>query len=159
MGKILPILFLLTLAFVVGAQTTHEKLAGEWQINAKKTPAKDLVVGTVWTISLKGDSVKIRRASFTGEIALDLLANGKGESNGVYGLGNVRSKTIWSGDELIRTYFIPSPAIRPTKPTENTETYRLSKDGNTLTYELTGKMEGSYGDPSIVRKLVFDRKN
>ena len=159
MIKTILVVGLLFLCSIAGsAQQARADLAGEWQLNAKKTPTKDYVAGTVWTISIDADVMKIRRSSIKGEAELKLLTNGKGESNDIYGIRSTRSKTKWEGNNLIRSFFMSSPMVSPSRATENVEVYRISKDGKTLTYELSAKMEGGYGDPIVVRKLIFDRK-
>lgn len=158
MRAILIVGLLIIFSIAGSAQQARENYAGEWQINATRTPTKDLVAGTVWTISIDGDVMKIRRSSIRGEVEMKLLTNGKGESNDIYGTGSTRSKTKWEGNNLIRSFFMSSPMVSPSRASENVEVYRISKDGNTLTYELSAKMEGGYGDPIVVRKLIFDRK-
>ncbi|MBK9526946.1 MAG: hypothetical protein IPO41_01120 [Acidobacteria bacterium] len=124
---------------------------------------RELSDKVVWTISMAGNEIAVKKSYITKNEetnhTLRLQSDNSGETNVFQGVRETQttiSKTRWDKRSLVRKYNTRANELL----IETIEKYDLSKDGNTLTVEMTIRTNsGSIGPNSRVPvKRVFDRE-
>jgi hypothetical protein len=163
------IIFLIVFAASVSGQDDadkieRQKLSGTWVFNSRKSTVRELSDKVVWTISMAGNEIAVKKSYLTKSEetnhTLRLQSDNSGETNVFQGVRETQttiSKTRWDKRSLVRKYNTRANELL----IETIEKYDLSKDGNTLTVEMTIRTNspGSIGPNSRVPvKRVFDRE-
>lgn len=133
------------------ATVDRTKLNGTWVFDAKASNAdsytKERFAGKDLTITYVEPELKIlepyTKDGQTFYTTLIFYTDGRGETNNHYPITanfQFTSVTVWQKDVLTRTYKIPAyNSGKPVGDIKYVETYKISRDGRTLTIEKHSK--------------------
>jgi len=171
------IILIVVLSFISPAQKSKEQVTdkpdftGVWEIeNKDSNPVKNhtLIINQLGDELNLAESYEIKGKIITNKTTLYLDQRGERNLRLVPGADvaiEVKSKTSWKKDKLITKSTFSSPVMigagRYMAVYNETQTYSLSKDGNSLTVETLFFRENPLSDrPSIsAGKKVYRRKN
>jgi hypothetical protein len=151
------------------ADTSLSPYAGTWILNYDKSVNPAPFKGITWEIRLANQNQIIIRKNYpqaAGRQQIELILNvdGSGETNIIpderkQGGVEVRSRTQWKKDKMIRTY--KSPALDMNAEMIVTEIIYLSKDEKRLFLSSSSEQSpmSTISVVALSSKLVFDRKN